>query len=123
MLLTDVNVGDGKTWGFRANPRRRSHLLKEMKSVEARIRAGEIPGIDGHTPIVVTFHDTNTWTASHMNEYLEILVDSARQAGITLDEQPYYANAARLEAAAVYRARNETNPESMVPAPWSWIWY
>ena len=123
MLLTDVSVGDGKSWGFRANPRRRSHLLKEMKAVEQRISAGEIPPVDGWIPIIVTFHDTNTWTASHMDEYLQILVDSAGKAGITLDAQPFYACADCLEAAALQRSIRETDPESLVPSPWNWLWY
>lgn len=122
MLLTDVSVGDGKSWGYRANPRRRSHLLKEMKEVEERISAGDIPVVDGLIPIIVTFHDTNTWTAKHMNEYLEILVDSANKAGIRLDTQAYYADAADVRKAAMERSLQEDDPKSLVPAPWSWIW-
>lgn len=118
MLLTDVSVSDGKSWGYRANPRRRNVLKKQMLRVHTRIEAGEIPVLDGLLPIIITFHDTNTWTAAHMREYLSLLVSSAREAGIALDEQPFYASREQLEQAAVQRSMQERNPISLVPTRW-----
>lgn len=121
MLLTDVSVGDGKAWGYRANPRRRSVMLKQMQRVKQRIDAGAIPLIEGLYPIIVTFHDTNTWTASHMEEYLQILVSSAATAGVELDQQPFYAQRDTLEQVAIRRSSLEDNPIDMVPSRWHWL--
>lgn len=118
MLLTDVSVSDGKSWGYRANLRRRSVLRKQMQAVYKRITAGQIPEVGGVLPIVVTFHDTNTWTAAHMKEYLELLVSSTRGAGIVLDEQPFYAQREQLEQAGLQRSLQERDPVSLVPSRW-----
>lgn len=121
MVLTDISVGDGKSWGFRANPRRRSVLLKQMQVVKQRIDDDEIPLVEGLHPIIVTFHDTNTWTASRMEEYLQLLVESASSAGVTLDQQAYYAQREVLERVAVRRSLLEDNPVEMVPSRWRWL--
>ncbi|MDZ4729967.1 MAG: polysaccharide deacetylase family protein [Xanthomonadales bacterium] len=121
MLLTDISVGDGKSWGFRANPRRRSVLLKQMQVVKQRIDDGGIPLVEGLHPIIVTFHDTNTWTASHMEEYLKLLIESASSAGVTLDQRTFYAQRETLERVAVRRSELEPNPEEMVPSRWRWL--
>jgi peptidoglycan/xylan/chitin deacetylase (PgdA/CDA1 family) len=121
MLLTDVSVGDGKSWGFRANPRRRSVLLKQMQLVKQRIDEGGIPLVEGLYPIIITFHDTNTWTSSHMEEYLQLLVESANSVGLTLDQQVFYAQRETLERVAIRRSELESNPEEMVPSRWRWL--
>ncbi len=118
MLLTDVSVSDGKSWGYRANPRRRSVLREQMHAVHKRIAAGQIPIVDGLLPVIVTFHDTNTWTAKHMEEYLELLVSSAIEAGIVLDSQPFYTDRDQLEQAGLQRSLQEHNPISLVPSRW-----
>ncbi len=43
---------------------------------------GELPTVDGVIPVVVTFHDINRYTARHMQEYLQILLDSAQVTGV-----------------------------------------
>jgi peptidoglycan/xylan/chitin deacetylase (PgdA/CDA1 family) len=118
MLLTDVSVSDGKSWGYRANPRRRSVLRMQLKAVHQRIADGLIPAVDGLLPIVVAFHDTNTWTAEHMTEYLQLLVTAAGEAGIILDEQPFYTQRDQLSEAGVQRSLQEEHPVSMVPLKW-----
>ncbi|HMB61321.1 MAG TPA: polysaccharide deacetylase family protein [Xanthomonadales bacterium] len=123
MLLTDVSAGDGKSWGFRANPRRRNHLAGEMQAVRQRMVAGELPEVDGVMPIIVTFHDTNTWTADHMEEYLALLIEAAVAADIELDEEPFYGQGSVMEHAAIKRSENEQDPVSLVPAPWRWLWF
>ncbi len=122
MLLTDISVGDGKSWGFRANPRRRSVVQKQMRVVKQRIDDGGLPLVEDLYPIIVTFHDTNTWTASHMEEYLNILVESAIRAGITLDQQMFYAQRDTLERVAIRRSLLELNPREMVPSRWRWLY-
>jgi peptidoglycan/xylan/chitin deacetylase (PgdA/CDA1 family) len=120
MLLTDISANDGKTWGYHGSPRRRSHMASEMVHVHERIQRGEIPEVDGTTPIVVTFHDTNDYTAEHMQEYLQMLVDEARSAGLTLAAQPFYDDGVTLERAALVRARDVVHRADMVPGWWRW---
>jgi peptidoglycan/xylan/chitin deacetylase (PgdA/CDA1 family) len=121
VLLTDISANDGKVWGYHANPHQRSHLASEMKHVRARMQRGEIPETDGATPIVVTFHDTNDYTAEHLPEYLQMLVDEARKAGLTLAAEPFYEDSAMLERAALARARDATHRADMVPSSWRWL--
>jgi len=121
MLLTDISANDGKTWGFRASPRRRSHMASELVRVFGRMKRGEIPAVEGVTPIVVAFHDTNDYTAAHMREYLQMLVDEARSAGIALAARPFYDDRVELERAALSRARDAANRADMMPWQWRWI--
>lgn len=120
-LLTDISANDGKDWGFKASPRRRVHLAGEIAKVRDRIDAGELASIDGVIPVVVAFHDTNTYTAGHMAEYLEMLVALAREAGLALDVQPYYAARNEIEAAALLRADDSLQRREMVPWWWRWM--
>lgn len=121
ILLTDISANDGKVWGYHGSPRRRSHMASEMARVRDRMQRGEIAATDGATPIVVTFHDTNDYTAEHMQEYLQILVDEARGAGLTLAAPPFYEDGAALERAALARARDVAQRAGMVPGAWRWL--
>ena len=85
------------------------------------MRRGEIPEADGTTPIVVTFHDTNDYTAEHMQEYLQMLVDEGGKAGLILASQPFYTDSAALERAALVRANDVAHRADMVPGWWPWI--
>ncbi len=118
ILLTDISTNDGKVWGYHGSPRRRSHLASEMAHVGERIRRGEIPQADGATPVIVTFHDTNDYTAQHMREYLQMLVEEARGAGLTLAAQPFYEDGVTLERAALMRARDAAHRADTVPGWW-----
>ncbi len=122
MLLTDVNVYDGKSWGFRANPRRRYILKKQMQNVQRRIKNKEIKMVDGWLPLIVTFHDTNTWTATHMQEYLSLLIEAAESAGIELSPQPFFVDRAQIEKAAISRASQTEDLYELVPKWWQWFW-
>lgn len=121
VLLTDISANDGKVWGYHGSPRRRSHMASEMAHVQERMQHGEIPETDGATPIVVTFHDTNDYTAEHMPEYLQMLVDEAHKAGLKLAAQPFYEDGAALERAALVRARDVAHRADMVPGQWRWL--
>jgi len=123
MLLTDISAYDGKTWGFRASPRRRRHMASELARVHASMMRGEIIAVEGVTPIAVTFHDSNDFTAAHMREYLQMLVDEARSAGIALAARPFYDDRPELERAALARARDLAHRADMVPWWWRWtLW-
>jgi hypothetical protein len=71
--------------------------------------------------VVVTFHDTNSYTAEHMREYIGMIVDEARKAGIVLAARPFYDTAEGLEAAALVRARDVAHRTDMTPWWWRWI--
>lgn len=120
VLLTDISANDGKVWGYHGSPSRRRSMAGEMKKVRDRILRGEIPEVDGATPIVVTFHDTNDYTAAHMQEYLQMLVDEARKAGLTLAAPAFYEDGKTLERAALVRAHDVTHRADMVPGLWRW---
>jgi peptidoglycan/xylan/chitin deacetylase (PgdA/CDA1 family) len=121
MVLTDISANDGKTTGFRASPRRRMHMARSLVGVRKRMQRGEIPLVDGVAPIIIAFHDTNDYTAAHMAEYLEILVDKAHAAGLSVCAKPFFDNAAALQAAALVRARDVAHRIDMVPWLWRWI--
>ena len=119
VVLTDISANDGKDWGFKASPRRYVHMAAEMQRLRARLVRGELPALQGVTPVVVTFHDTNSYTAEHMLEYLHMLVDEARSAGLPLADPPFYANGERLEQAVSLRAPEQPDRDMV---PWWWRW-
>lgn len=121
VLLTDVSANDGKVSGYHGSPRRRGHMASDMAHVQDRMQRGEIPEMNGATPIVVTFHDTNDYTAEHMQEYVQMLVDEAREAGLTLAAKPFYDDGGALERAALVRARDITHRAALVPGLWPWL--
>lgn len=104
MLLTDLSANDGKIYGWTISLRRRSHFRAKLEQVRASIEADRMPLVDGVVPVVVTFHDTNTFTASHMEEYFGILVEEARRVGLALAPTPFYAEHDATERAARLRA-------------------
>jgi peptidoglycan/xylan/chitin deacetylase (PgdA/CDA1 family) len=122
VLLTDISANDGKIWGFNASPRRRAHMLREMSEVRERIAAGDLPAVDGAIPIVVTFHDLNRYTARHSREYLQILLDSARESGLSLAAKPFYDDRAQLQRAAIARTVPDSAVAVHLPGLWGWIW-
>ncbi|HEX9390267.1 MAG TPA: polysaccharide deacetylase family protein [Usitatibacteraceae bacterium] len=121
VLLTDISANDGKDWGFKASPRRFIHMAGEMRKVRERIDSGQIPAVDGVAPVVITFHDTNNYTAAHMQEYLQMIVDKARASGLTLSAQPFYNEATSMERAALVRGRDAAHRRDMVPWWWRWM--
>jgi peptidoglycan/xylan/chitin deacetylase (PgdA/CDA1 family) len=104
MLLTDVSARDGKIYGWNISLRRRSHFQASLTQVRHAIQDGTLPTIDAVVPVIVTFHDTNTFTASHMQEYLEILVDKAQVVGLPLTRLPFYNDTEQIQRVAGLRA-------------------
>jgi len=105
MLLTDISARDGKIWGWHISLRRRSHFRSKLEEVRKGIEQDRLPIVDGVVPVVVTFHDTNDFTASHMQEYLDILVEESRRVGLPLADRPFYDDAATLERVARLRGQ------------------
>ena len=122
ILLTDLSANDGKIWGFNASPRRRANLLRQLSLVRERIALGELPTVDGVIPVVVTFHDINRYTARHLPEYLQILMDSAQANGLKTAAAPFYTDRASLERAALARTVKDTNEVVHLPGVWNWVW-
>ncbi len=104
MLLTDVSANDGVIYFWNISLRRRSHIRTALAQVREQIAAGQLPAVGGVIPLVVTFHDTNTFTAHHMEEYLRILTEEAANVGLVLAPKPFYDDAASIERAARVRA-------------------
>jgi hypothetical protein len=105
MLLTDINARDGKIWGWHISLRRRWHFRSNLAQVRREIEHERMPTIDGAVPIVITFHDTNDFTASHMDEYLRILVEESARVGLLLAPRPFYDDATMVERAALLRSQ------------------
>ncbi|VVO50031.1 polysaccharide deacetylase family protein [Pseudomonas fluorescens] len=122
VLLTDLSANDGKIWGFNASPRRRANMVQQLSQVRERIALGEFPAVDGVIPVVVTFHDLNRYTARHMREYLQILLDSAAATGVRLAQKPFYDDHAQLEKAALARTVQQSSESVQLPGMWNWIW-
>ncbi|XVO88776.1 polysaccharide deacetylase family protein [Pseudomonas palleroniana] len=122
VLLTDLSANDGKIWGFNGSPRRRANLYRQLSVVRERIALGELPTVDGVIPVVVTFHDINRYTARHMQEYLQILLDSARINGMKTAAEPFYTDHATLERAALARTVKDVNEPVHLPGVWNWVW-
>ncbi|WP_300630061.1 polysaccharide deacetylase family protein [Pseudomonas sp.] len=122
VLLTDLSANDGKIWGFNASPRRRANLYRQLSVVRERIALGELPTVDGVIPVVVTFHDINRYTARHMQEYLQILMDSARVNSLKTAAEPFYTDHAALARAALARTVKNVNEPVHLPGVWNLLW-
>jgi len=103
MLLTDINARDGKAYGWTISLRRRPHFRAGLERVRAH--AHTLPVHNGVLPVVITFHDTNVFTANHLQEYLHILVEESNRVGLPIATPPFYNDAEEIEEAALLRAR------------------
>ncbi|HZX18323.1 MAG TPA: polysaccharide deacetylase family protein [Pseudomonas sp.] len=122
LLLTDLSANDGKTWGINGSLRRRSNLRDQLARAAQQISVGALPAVDGVVPIVVTFHDLNPYTARHMQEYLQILLDVAEDVGLATDKQPFYGQRDALQRAALRRALGDPLQYARLPGLWNWLW-
>lgn len=122
LLLTDLSANDGKTWGINGSLRRRSNLRDQLTQTAAQIHAGALPVVDGVIPVVVTFHDLNPYTARHMQEYLQILLDAAKDVGLATASKPFYDQRSALERAALKRTVADPLQYARLPGLWDWLW-
>ncbi|WP_350613539.1 polysaccharide deacetylase family protein [Pseudomonas sp. HY7a-MNA-CIBAN-0227] len=122
ILLTDLSANDGKIWGFNGSPQRRANLLRQLSQVREQIALGQLPTVDGVIPVVVTFHDINRYTARHLQEYLQILMDSARVTGLRTAAEPFYTDRPTLQRAAMARTVGDVNDAVHFPGVWNWLW-
>ena len=121
VVMTDLSANDGKIPWPNFSLRRRSHFEHQMR--ELRRHVADLPVVDGVRPVLVTFHDVNPFTGSHIDEYLQILLDGAAKAGLPLAERPFYDSAEALEAAAKARALPDPSVQIRIPGFWTSLLY
>lgn len=122
MLLTDLSANDGKIYGVNFSWHKRSNMLTHLAETRKQWAAGALPAVDGSTPVVVTFHDVNTYTSRHIQEYLEILLDVAHELDVPLAAKPFYDDHAELERAALARTVDDATVKQQLPGLWNWLW-
>lgn len=122
MMLTDLSANDGKIYGVNFSWHKRSNMLKHLAELRPQWASGALPVVDGVTPIVVTFHDINSYTARHVEEYLQILVDVAKELEMPTAPQPFYTERSQLESAALSRAIPDGDIKHPLPGIWNWLW-
>jgi peptidoglycan/xylan/chitin deacetylase (PgdA/CDA1 family) len=122
MIITDLSANDGKIYGVNFSLRRRSHMLRELAEVRQQIAQQAMPIVDGSIPVIVTFHDINRYTARHMQEYLQILLDSARELDLPTAPKPFYDDRAAIQRALAARAIQDGRAPVKLPGIWNWLW-
>ncbi len=122
MLLTDLSANDGKIYGVNFSWHKRSNMLTHLAETRKRWAAGAMPAVDGSTPVVVTFHDVNTYTSRHIQEYMEILLDVARELEVPLAAKPFYDEREELERAALASTVDDASVKPPLPGIWNWLW-
>jgi peptidoglycan/xylan/chitin deacetylase (PgdA/CDA1 family) len=122
ILLTDLNANDGKIWGINFSLSKHRNMLKQLTELREQWLAGSLPVVDGNTPIVVTFHDVNTYTANHIEVYLDILLEVAKELDMPTADKPFYDQRADLEKAALARTVRDGEIRPRLPGLWDWLW-
>lgn len=121
MILTDISANDGKIYGVNFSLRRRAHMLHALAEVRHQIALGALPQVDGAIPVIVTFHDVNSYTARHLREYLQILLDSAAQLALPVAARPFYDSRDAIASALLARAIPDAHTETALPGIWNWF--
>lgn len=122
MLLTDLSANDGKIHGVNWSWRKRSNLLTQLRRVKTDWADGKIPTVDGSIPVVVTFHDLNSYTARNIEVYMQILLQIAHELKLPVAAKPFYDNRAQLEKAALARTVRDMHNNAYIPGLWGWLW-
>ena len=122
MLLTDLSANDGVIWGVNWSWHKHSNFLKQLTLARKKWLGGEMPIVNGVTPIVVTFHDVNNYTARNVEVYLNILLQVAHELEMPVSEKPFYDDRNEIEIAALARTMSDANSEFFLPGIWSWLW-
>lgn len=122
MLLTDLSANDGVIYGVNWSWHKHSNLLKQLRLARTAWVSGALPVVDGVTPIVVTFHDVNSYTSRHLEEYLRILLQVASELGMPVAAKPFYDSREELERAALARTVSTAEHNPRLPGIWNWLW-
>lgn len=122
MLLTDLSANDGVIYFFNFSLSKRRNMRKMLLALRPQWQNGSLPSIDGVTPIIVTFHDINRYTANHMEEYLQILLDVAKELEIPTAALPFYSDSEELCRAAKLKVTHNIEEKPELPSIWKWIW-
>lgn len=122
MLLTDLSANDGVIWGFNGSLRKHSNLYNQLAAVRPQIAAGTLPVVDGAIPVVVTFHDINSYTARHLVDYLQILIEVAKELNMPTASLPFYTDRDAVERAAHARSVRSEAEQVNLPGIWNWLW-
>lgn len=122
MLLTDLSANDGKTVGINFSWHKRANLLANLAKTRQSWAAGAMPVADGVTPVVVTFHDTNGYTARTVEQYMAILLEVARALDMPTATQPFYDQRDALQRAAFASAIADGDIRHPLPGLWNWLW-
>ena len=102
MMLSDVKAYDGVNWGIHVF--RRWNFRSQLAAIRNRFLQDRLPVISETIPIVVTFHDTNAYTADHLGDYLLLLVTEADRLGLPLHNRPFYDQPGDITQAALHSA-------------------
>lgn len=122
MLLTDLSANDGKIWGVNWSFHKHSNMLNQLAALKARWQRGELPEVDGVTPVIVTFHDVNTYTSNHVEVYLQILVQVAAELSMPTAPHPFYDQRDQIARAAMARTVQDATVRQQLPGFWDWLW-
>ncbi len=122
LLLTDLSANDGKIWGVNFSLSKRRNMLKQLSVVRELWRNGEMPVVDGSTPVVVAFHDLNRYTASVLDDYLQILLEVAKELEMPTASKAFYDQTDALERAALARSVRDAQIKPRLPGLWNWLW-
>lgn len=109
MLLSDVKAFDGVNWGVHLL--RRVNFRSQLAGLRSRFLRGTLPVVNHTIPIVVTFHDTNSFTAGHLSDYLSLLVEEATRLGLPLHDKPFFDDSDELLATALRCAKSNSRRE------------
>ncbi|MCC6966929.1 MAG: polysaccharide deacetylase family protein [Nitrospira sp.] len=99
LLLSDINAFDGVNWGMHLL--RRLNFRSQLAGLQTRFLRRTLPVVLHTIPIVVTFHDTNSFTAEHLGDYLCLLVEEATRLGLPLHHKPFIDDRDELLATAL----------------------
>jgi hypothetical protein len=101
-MLSDVKAFDGVNWGVHLL--RRWNFRSQLSGLHSLFLRGRLPVLNQTIPIVVTFHDTNAFTADHLQDYLTLLVEEALNLGLPLHRKPFFDDAEELLQVGLRRA-------------------
>jgi hypothetical protein len=78
--------------------------------------------VEEEVPIVVTFHDVNSYTARNIEAYLKILLQVADELEMPVAKKPFYDSHSALENAAAARVVVTADADTQLPSIWNWLW-